>query len=106
MTRPLATPDALESGMKAGLSSLTKLVRHGKRVVRTMGLYNIMTVRKKPWTPFKDTIVRESKMKLTKLQLRQIIKEELKKAAENPFGTGMEELDTDDPEVEEVIGHT
>ena len=34
------------------------------------------------------------------------IKEELRKAAENPFGTGMEELDTDDPEAEEIIGHT
>ena len=34
------------------------------------------------------------------------IKEELRKAADNPFGTGMEELYTDDPEAKEIVGHT
>jgi len=42
-------------------------------------------------------------MKLTKRQLRRIIKEELKKAA--PFGSGMEQAELD-PEEEELVGHT
>ena len=42
-------------------------------------------------------------MRITKLQLRRIIREEVKKAA--PFGSGMEQADLD-PEEEELIGHT
>tara|TARA_Y100000310_G_C20561200_1_gene753141 strand:+ start:87 stop:215 length:129 start_codon:yes stop_codon:yes gene_type:complete len=42
-------------------------------------------------------------MKITRRQLRRIIKEEMKKAA--PFGSGMEtaELDSDQ---KEIVGHT
>jgi len=43
------------------------------------------------------------KMKITKGQLRRIIKEELEKAI--PFGSGMEQADLDSEE-EELIGHT
>jgi hypothetical protein len=42
-------------------------------------------------------------MKITKRQLKRIIKEEAEKAA--PFGSGMEQADLD-PEEEELIGHT
>ena len=45
-------------------------------------------------------------MKVTKQRLKEIIMEELRKAADNPFGTGMEKLETDDPEAEEIVGHT
>jgi len=47
---------------------------------------------------------RNIKMKLTKVKLRQVIMEELQKAAANPFGTGMEQLGTGDPK--EIVGHT
>lgn len=42
-------------------------------------------------------------MKVTKRQLRRIIKEEIEKSV--PFGSGMEQADLD-PEQEELIGHT
>ena len=42
-------------------------------------------------------------MKITKRQLKNIIREEVEKAA--PFGSGMEKADLD-PEEEELIGHT
>ena len=42
-------------------------------------------------------------MKISKRQLRQIIKEEIEKAA--PFGSGMEQADLE-PDQEELIGHT
>ncbi len=42
-------------------------------------------------------------MKITKHQLRRIIREEVKKAA--PFGSGMEQADLD-PEEKELVGHT
>ena len=42
-------------------------------------------------------------MKITKRQLRRIIKEEVKKAGS--FGSGMEKADLDKDE-EELIGHT
>ena len=42
-------------------------------------------------------------MRITKRQLRRIIKEEIEKAA--PFGSGMEQADLD-PEERELIGHT
>ena len=42
-------------------------------------------------------------MKITKRQLRRIIKEELEKAA--PFGSGMEQADLD-PDEKDIIGHT
>ena len=42
-------------------------------------------------------------MKITKRQLRRIIREEVKKAA--PFGSGMEQADLD-PEEDKLIGHT
>jgi len=42
-------------------------------------------------------------VKISKRQLRQIIKEEIEKAA--PFGSGMEQADLE-PDQEELIGHT
>jgi hypothetical protein len=42
-------------------------------------------------------------MKITKRQLRRIIKEETAKAA--PFGSGMEQANLE-PEQKEIIGHT
>ena len=42
-------------------------------------------------------------MKITKRQLRRIIKEEIDKAT--PFGSGMDQADLDKEE-KEVIGHT
>jgi|LWDU01.1.fsa_nt_gi hypothetical protein len=48
-------------------------------------------------------IVRESKGRPTKNQLRRIVREEMEKAA--PFGSGMERADLD-PEEKELIGHT
>ena len=42
-------------------------------------------------------------MKITKRQLRRIIKEETGKAA--PFGSGMEPADLE-PDQKEIIGHT
>ena len=42
-------------------------------------------------------------MKITKKQLRRIIREEVAKAA--PFGSGMEPADLD-PDQEEIVGHT
>ena len=42
-------------------------------------------------------------MKITKDQIRNIVKEELKKAA--PFGSGMEPAELDDDQ-EEIVGHT
>ena len=42
-------------------------------------------------------------MRITKTQLRRIIREEMETAA--PFGSGMEQADLD-PEEEELIGHT
>lgn len=42
-------------------------------------------------------------MKITKRQLRKIIREEITKAA--PFGSGMEQASLDKEE-EELIGHT
>ena len=42
-------------------------------------------------------------MKITKRQLRKIIREEIGKAS--PFGSGMEQADLD-PEQKELIGHT
>jgi len=46
---------------------------------------------------------RDPKMKITKRQLRRIIREEMEKAA--PFGSGMEQADLD-PEEKELVGHT
>ena len=43
------------------------------------------------------------KMKITKRQLRKIIKEEVEKAA--PFGSGMEQASLE-PEEKELVGHT
>ena len=42
-------------------------------------------------------------VRITRRQLRRIIREELEKAA--PFGSGMEKADLD-PEEKELIGHT
>jgi len=42
-------------------------------------------------------------VRITKRQLRQIIREETEKSA--PFGSGMEQADLD-PEQKEIIGHT
>ena len=42
-------------------------------------------------------------MKITKRQLRRIIREEVKKSV--PFGSGMEQADLE-PEEKELIGHT
>jgi len=42
-------------------------------------------------------------MKITKRQLRRIIREEIAKAA--PFGSGMEKADLD-PGEKELVGHT
>lgn len=42
-------------------------------------------------------------MKITKKELRELIREEVQKSA--PFGPGMEKADLD-PEEEELIGHT
>ena len=42
-------------------------------------------------------------MKITKRQLRRIIREEAGKAA--PFGSGMEQADLE-PDEKEILGHT
>jgi len=42
-------------------------------------------------------------MKITKRQLRRIIREEASKAA--PFGSGMEQADLE-PDEKEILGHT
>tara|TARA_Y100000034_G_C6565347_1_gene244803 strand:- start:220 stop:348 length:129 start_codon:yes stop_codon:yes gene_type:complete len=42
-------------------------------------------------------------MKIIRKRLREIIKEELEKAA--PYGSGMEQAELD-PEEEELMGHT
>ena len=42
-------------------------------------------------------------MKITKRQLRRIIREEMEKSV--PFGSGMEQADLG-PEEEDLIGHT
>ena len=42
-------------------------------------------------------------MKITKKQLRRIIREETGKAA--PFGSGMEQADLE-PDEKEILGHT
>jgi len=42
-------------------------------------------------------------MKITKRQLRRIIREAVKKSV--PFGSGMDQADLD-PEEKELIGHT
>ena len=47
--------------------------------------------------------LRENKMKITRKQLRQIIKEELNKAA--PFGSGMKQAKLDKDQ-KDVVGHT
>ena len=42
-------------------------------------------------------------MKITKRQLRRIIREEVEKAA--PFGSGMEQAELE-PDQKEIVGHT
>ncbi len=51
----------------------------------------------------KESKEKSESIRLTKTRLRQIIKEELKKAA--PFGSGMQQADMG-PEEKELVGHT
>ena len=48
--------------------------------------------------------IKENKMKITRKQLRQIIKEEIEKAA--PFGSGYEPVKGLDSDEKDIIGHT
>jgi hypothetical protein len=43
-------------------------------------------------------------MRITKRQLKRIIREELQKAA--PFGSGMEKVKGLDADEEDIVGHT
>ena len=43
-------------------------------------------------------------MRITKRQLRRIIREEVKKAV--PFGSGLEPVEDLDPDQKDIVGHT
>lgn len=51
---------------------------------------------------FKKIMKNES----SRQKIMQIVSEELKKVSSQPFGTGMEPVDSHSPDIDDVIGHT